>query len=624
MKITIFNLDGTIKEVQEHHFQIPAYITAFDPNQSFLNISDDEMAVFDLDDLGEQEFVVEKFRMLIEYDIANYKKYLLNDKKETSLINALLSANMEAKDVLKYSKLLGRFVRNIYSSHGHFSSKVSDDEESNFLNINIIVDVLVHNVYEAISNKGDSFDPNKFFFNQLNWLYYALKRCLKNNSLSSTGCDALNILWPFANLKNSGKEWLTTTEGVKRIQDALYSTAGKYRSELYRLLLVVNHLDETIKPMTSDTTYAFERIGNKIKTIIDRIPADVVENVRLQLKEDEIIALNIDCQVNEEIKKSIREVYNNQYNAYVESQGFFLKRHIIQQALRYFKFIEEEQLVRNDWRRLYFESLDDLANKYSGIGRSHYKLDIPLFYYYIIVEECEIGKKYDFDGQLLNDLIIRAIYRGSEEKSSLYEQMYRLNYMEMSANLIYDDSKNNDIKKEGNADNDKEELQNLYNRLLEGPNSNIAEDLRKGSFKLATPSEAIDYLIVWLEPLFKRHLNKTNEDQFKDLLIELLNDDLFKNKLLVGNKRKVIKHNLNVKLMLNIIGKLSELNKGNSRNWVKRYVGPKLRDDLTYMWKLKGSSSLHKYVSGWDNDIDFGVSELSLEMKNKIEGIFKQ
>jgi len=624
MKITIFNQDGSIKEVKEHHFQIPKYVTAFDPNQSFLNISEDDMAVFDYDDIEEQKVVVEKFRMLLDYDINNYAEYLINGKKTTSLINALLCVDMETENFLIYRRLLGRFIRNCYSSYGRFSTKRIDDEGSGFLDIHIIVDVLVYNVIEAIFKKGDSFDPNKFFFNQINWLYYALRRCLKNNSLSSAGCDALKILWPFANLKNSGKEWLATTEGLKRIQDALYSTAGKYRSELYRLLLVVNHLDETIKPMTSNTTYAFERITNKIKTIIDRVPTNVIEDVKLQLEEDEIIAIHIDCQVNEEIKNSIREVYNNQYNAYVENQGEYIKGRTIQQALRRFKYTEEEQLVRNDWRRLYFESLDDLANKYSGIGRSHYKFDIPLFYYYIIVEECEIGKKYDFDGQLLNDLIIRAIYRGSEEKSSLYEQMYRLNYMEMSANLIYDESKNNDSKKEENANNDKEELQNLYNNLLEGPNSNIAENLRKGSFKLDKPSEAIDYFIVWLEPLFKRHLNATNEVQFKYKLIQLLNDDLFKNKLLVTNKRKVIKHNLNVKLMLNIIGKLSELNKENSRNWVKRYVGPKLRDDLTYMWKHKGSSSLHKYVSGWDNDIDFGVSELSLEMKNKIEGIFKQ
>ena len=48
MKITTFNPDGCIKEVREHHFQIPKYISSFDPKRSFLNISDDDMAVFDI------------------------------------------------------------------------------------------------------------------------------------------------------------------------------------------------------------------------------------------------------------------------------------------------------------------------------------------------------------------------------------------------------------------------------------------------------------------------------------------------------------------------------------------------------------------------------------------------
>ena len=45
MKITTFNPDGSIKEVRKHHFQIPKYITSFDPNQSFLNIKEEELAL---------------------------------------------------------------------------------------------------------------------------------------------------------------------------------------------------------------------------------------------------------------------------------------------------------------------------------------------------------------------------------------------------------------------------------------------------------------------------------------------------------------------------------------------------------------------------------------------------
>ena len=45
MKITTFNPDGTIKDVSEYHFQIPEYITSFNPNRSFLGVSEEDVAV---------------------------------------------------------------------------------------------------------------------------------------------------------------------------------------------------------------------------------------------------------------------------------------------------------------------------------------------------------------------------------------------------------------------------------------------------------------------------------------------------------------------------------------------------------------------------------------------------
>ena len=78
MEITTFNRDGSIKEVREHHFQIPKYISSFDPNQCFLNISDEDMAVYDFDDTDEQEIVVKIFEKLMDYDIDNYINYILN------------------------------------------------------------------------------------------------------------------------------------------------------------------------------------------------------------------------------------------------------------------------------------------------------------------------------------------------------------------------------------------------------------------------------------------------------------------------------------------------------------------------------------------------------------------
>jgi hypothetical protein len=178
---------------------------------------------------------------------------------------------------------------------------------------------------------------------------------------------------------------------------------------------------------------------------------------------------------------------------------------------------------------------------------------VPLFYYYLLVEKCKIGEKYAFEGKLLNDLIIRAILFESEEKSSLYEQMYRLNYMEQSANLIFDERKLIDKQKE----EDRYEYEKELLTLLNGLNSDIVEMFRsERKFQLKTPSEAVEYLLVWLEPLFDRYLNNSDKNEFKRKFKELLESNEFKTELLDNRRKKVIKHNLNLKLVLNIVGKL--------------------------------------------------------------------
>ena len=68
---------------------------------------------------------------------------------------------------------------------------------------------------------------------------------------------------------------------------------------------------------------------------------------------------------------------------------------------------------------------------------------------------------------------------------------------------------------------------------------------------------------------------------------------------------------------------LSELNKENERNWVKCHIGPNLRDDIEIIWKQQGTSSYHKYVSGWDSD-NSDVSALTNTMKMKIIEKFKR
>lgn len=85
-------------------------------------------------------------------------------------------------------------------------------------------------------------------------------------------------------------------------------------------------------------------------------------------------------------------------------------------------------------------------------------------------------------------------------------------------------------------------------------------------------------------------------------------------------KKKVVKHNLNIKFVLNIIGYLSELGKENYKNIINLRIGYRLEKDLIYLWQLKGATSYHKYVSGYARD----GGTLTKSMKTDIASIIME
>ena len=75
MKITTYNPDGSIKEVREHHVQIPEYINSFDAKHSFLNITEEDvaLALYKRRDY-DKGVLLNQYRFLLMYDYDNYLK----------------------------------------------------------------------------------------------------------------------------------------------------------------------------------------------------------------------------------------------------------------------------------------------------------------------------------------------------------------------------------------------------------------------------------------------------------------------------------------------------------------------------------------------------------------------
>jgi hypothetical protein len=245
-------------------------------------------------------------------------------------------------------------------------------------------------------------------------------------------------------------------------------------------------------------------------------------------------------------------------------------------------------------------------------------LEVPLYYYYLLVEECECGAKYTIDGKLLDSLLLRSLKKGCENKMALYEQMYILNFVEIKAKLIPDEKAPSvNLSKE---DEYWDKIAQLRNELLEGNCKEIAKKLKDGEFDIQNGNDAINFFMVWLEPLFKWHINNDviDEIKFKEIFKRILKSKLIFDNLLVKRNRIAVKHNLNIKLVLNIVGYLAENGK---EKYVQRRVGASLEKELLYLWKNEkkdGTSSYyHKYVSGWDSS-DYS-SDLSSQMKDDMK-----
>ncbi len=107
MKITTFNPDGSIKEVREHHFQIPKYITSFDPNHSFFDITDEDVTVVSYKGVDiEKDLLLNQYRFLIKFDYNNFLKQYSSESK----IQDVAEARAHREVLSRYDEVLSSIL----------------------------------------------------------------------------------------------------------------------------------------------------------------------------------------------------------------------------------------------------------------------------------------------------------------------------------------------------------------------------------------------------------------------------------------------------------------------------------------------------------------------------------
>ena len=620
MKITTYNPDGSIKEVRQHRFQVPEYITSFDSKRSFLNITGSDMTVLDFDD--NIDIVKDKFLLLLDYDITNYINSLLAQEPEQSLIDILFSSKLDVNELSECNQLLHRFI---YTFEPEFLDTYSKDaklrdETKRIMDVNLMVELLLYNLHETRKRGIIKQEANQELLSLIHLLYRALGKCSICGFTPPK--QIIHILRPFAESRRSTITKITNNRFLKNLICSLHSVEAQYRSELYRLLLAFGYRPEgkqDYNPSWRMLAFGEVNKNSNLYTVIGEEPSNNIEDIKAELEKEEIVAMYADCPVSDEYKQSIKAILNQQYEKFSELNGNHYRFLTEQKAKRFFRYTDLNTIIKKDWRELYFIHLDELESEYKHIHQSPLDLDVPLFYYYLLVEECECGKKYTVDDNLLNFLLMRILKRPGESKIDLYKQMYILNLLEINAKLISDE---NAPIIDNNKENSRwEEVKALRKELLNGNYQDIVDELRKEDYSFCKETEAIDYIMVWLEPLFRWHLNMKRE-KFEDDFRRLLQSERIKTKLI---NRRNNKNKPNFKLILNIIGVLSTLGKDNFNTRVQRRVGPSLERELLLLWKGKEPTNslfgnYHKYVSGWDSDTN--TTDLTTQDIKEIKTVF--
>jgi len=268
------------------------------------------------------------------------------------------------------------------------------------------------------------------------------------------------------------------------------------------------------------------------------------------------------------------------------------------------------------WREYYYYTLKNLSFDYKENYRKHGYRDIewPYYYYKVLIEECELCQEYKFEGMLLEGLIKLFLCEKYEKKIALYKQVFRLNYIESKADFINSiESSREEVK-----DIKNKEIQQYLDNLLKSENRIIAEHILKGNL-FCTKDNVVDYAIVFLEPLFKKHLAAwVKEDLFRERFREVLNLDCVSGKLIVqkGNS-KIEKDTLQIKTLMNIIGIL--LNEyHNGRNPIK-VESSDIISTLITMWRMDKLTGYTRYISGYNSWTDNPKSHTTVFGRNEIQ-----
>lgn len=543
MEITTYNADGTINETKHIDLQVPEYVKKYDEQNSFLNITAEEVEVVNSRKRTfRKTLLLRRLTTAIMHDYANFQEaYRMEVKSLIIDIDVYVQKAGEDSLIQTGDKIMTSIMR-IYGNHSIYRHrKIIDDEQSffeqvctkeefyiylnkveqqtkdgfgNFFSSNWVKVLFYHAIKSANTNSSYRWYPNdaaRFYSclqNLINRYYYALRNMEQVVKwMPDELKQQMQVLSAF--VKRTGKDYISyfdESRDIPKIVKALSLISAQHRRSLYEMFNIFyrrlpsiefnNHfmlhmrIKDLPKPKNNEyeiTLYNYNKHPYKCYVIDD----------------NEICALRIPS-IGNKVLSILQKDLNCIYIEYMNVRGSKWKGSIEIDAKTFFN---KRKITYDSWADFYYYEIEKY--KY-GIPENDL-LKPQRSFFHLVCDNIFLDEVLGFKKEIVEGLIEILIDHPCDSQEGLYECMFRMSY----------------IKERDSKD------------LI-----TVAKE------------KAMKYIGC----LFKKEYNLVKpyyQCNFKDLMSRILSLENIKEKLVKPAPTKNFKGGFNLSLVYNVLGMLS-------------------------------------------------------------------
>lgn len=462
MKITIFNSDGSIRDVRDVNLHVPEYITNFDNSHSFLNITTQEIEELESkEDFVRKTITKELLIQSVYYDYSNFiRKFKIEICQEE--IITIFEQSLSDPIIIEGDRIFSSILRiyskafryRVISKEGiselieeiyHYEKfiNVITEDESMSLDIkyycSIWVRILLSHSAKSASgwrNRNSNCDKTveeKFycsFQNLVNRYYYILAR------LERIGCQLpigikkqKDVLKAFV----AKQEWSKPStyycglQFFERIICALYATKEQNRGDIYSLAhYFLNSHPFFNRDSCNILSFSKQKVSNpqEKKYTIELFNHHNVIECKYEISDSELFTMR-ESKDNNDLYKELYSTFESIYEGYLNVDVIKDKweTNVMTDAGVYF---DSHPNRRDDWVGYYNFEVGRIREE-SRIYQNQMKPQRCFFH--LLCDYIHPLKELTFSRDVLASVILMLNKIECFSQEGLYECMFKMNYI---------------------------------------------------------------------------------------------------------------------------------------------------------------------------------------------------